>query len=80
MNEAAAPRAGAALAGIVATLILVTSLIALLADPDTFDRYQYQFDLVVTNTLLPLLEVLVAGLVVYAVGKAVVSAWRATPG
>jgi hypothetical protein len=78
MNETAAPRAGAALAGIVATLILVTSVIALLVDPGTFDQYQYRFELAVTDTLLPFFEALLAGLVVYTVGIAVASALRRT--
>ena len=78
MSETAAPRAGAALAGIVATVILVTSVTALLVDPGTFGEYQYQFELAVTNTLLPFFEALLAGLVVYSVGVAFASALRRT--
>ena len=79
LNEAAAPRAGAVLAGIVGTLILVTSVIALVVDPNIFEDYQYRFELAVTNTLLPFFEAILAGLVVYTVGKALASALRRPP-
>jgi hypothetical protein len=78
MHETAAPRAGAALAGLVATMILVTSVFALLVDSGTFGEYRDQFEFAVTNTLLPFFEAILAGLVVYTVGVAFASALRRT--
>ena len=74
MDETTAPTLGGGLAAVVAGVILAASLIALLVDPATFDLHQAQFELAVTDTLLPFFEATLAGLVAYTVGKALAKA------
>ena len=77
MNGTTAPNVGAWLAAVVAGVILVASVSALLVDPATFDLHQAQFEVAVTDTLLPFFEATLAGLVAYTVGKALAAALAA---
>jgi hypothetical protein len=73
MSAITAPRIGAGLTIVVAAIIFAASVLALLVEPGTFETYQNQFESVVTNTLLPLLEVTLAALVVFVVGSMIAS-------
>jgi hypothetical protein len=74
MDGTTARQLGVWLAAVVAGVILAASVIALLVDPATFDLHEAQFELVVTNTLFPFFEAILAGLVAATVGKALATA------
>lgn len=72
------PRLATGLTAAVAVLLVAACVIALLVNPDTFDLYQFQFESAVTNTLLPLFEAMLTGLVAYVVGRELAAALRRT--
>jgi len=64
------------LASVVAVFIVATCVFALFVDPVTFAERKEQFQVAVTQTLLPMFTAIATTIVAYVLGQAIVSALR----